>query len=295
MRKILFIVVLSACAFGQMPNQKPIQGVLVDNGHELSDFVGAWFFNDNPGVTGTTYDLSGNGNHGTLVADTHSVPGKFGPALDFDGTGDYLTTPLVWSNDGPVSVCFWAKVTGTAETLAIGGSGDDAAADRLFVGLPWDDSLDWDYGDSGGDGRIQHNISSYYGLWTQYVLTSQGAGGSFKGIYINGDLKISSGVSDGPSGDINFYIGGVSTYAPSFPFNGAIDHLVLYDRALSASEIASLYAEPFQMFEKEALIVNAAAAAPAGGQVIIIMMSSLPVWAIFIVAGSFAYSRKRAA
>ena len=36
------------------------------------------------------FDLSGNGNVGAFVADTHFDSGEFGPCVSLDGTGDYI-------------------------------------------------------------------------------------------------------------------------------------------------------------------------------------------------------------
>ncbi|KKL14339.1 hypothetical protein LCGC14_2516680 [marine sediment metagenome] len=93
MKKLILVLFLCSVCWGYVVD-KPIMGVQLNYGHDKSrGLVGIWIFNDKPGVVGRTYDLSGNGNHGTLVADTHSVPGKFGNALDFDGTGDTVQIP----------------------------------------------------------------------------------------------------------------------------------------------------------------------------------------------------------
>jgi len=46
--------------------------------------VGAWLFDENQGDTAK--DASGNGNDGTLLKSPEWVEGKFGQALEFDGT-----------------------------------------------------------------------------------------------------------------------------------------------------------------------------------------------------------------
>jgi hypothetical protein len=51
--------------------------------------VGFWNF-DGPSVSGVhAYDMSGNGNRGTLTGPTRTI-GKLGQALQFDGVNDYV-------------------------------------------------------------------------------------------------------------------------------------------------------------------------------------------------------------
>jgi len=70
-----------------VPELKPVRGIRLNKSHPLvRGLVGCWLFNEGSG--NIVQDSSGNGNTGSLIADTHWVPGKSGPALDFDGTGD---------------------------------------------------------------------------------------------------------------------------------------------------------------------------------------------------------------
>jgi len=76
------------------------------------DVAGVWLFDENKGNTAN--DASGNGNKGTFQGDVKWVPGKFGSAVAFDGTG--ATFVQVPSSDSlnmtkEVSVVFWVKTT----------------------------------------------------------------------------------------------------------------------------------------------------------------------------------------
>jgi len=88
---LLILIFVSSIVFGDWPYQhKPMLGQQVDRSHPCAKgLVGFWLMNE--GTGNRIQDLSGNRITGTLVADTHFVPGKFGSALGFDGTGDYVS------------------------------------------------------------------------------------------------------------------------------------------------------------------------------------------------------------
>ncbi len=53
--------------------------------------VGYWNFDEGTGIT--AYDKTGNGDHGTLQDNASWSNGKFGKAIDLDGTDDYVSVP----------------------------------------------------------------------------------------------------------------------------------------------------------------------------------------------------------
>jgi hypothetical protein len=79
--------------------------------------------------------------------------------------------------------------------------------------------------------------------------------------------------------------------------DGVFEYVYIYNRALTASEIAHHYAEPFVVFKEDlsvAMMYDYAGAAPSG-QVIFIQMSAIPV-ILILLAGSLLYiNRKNAA
>ena len=74
--------------------------------------VGWWRFDEGTGTTAG--DSSGNGNIGT-ISGASWVDGKFGKALSFDGTNDYVTVPYSSSLNSPKTFITWIKhASGTA-------------------------------------------------------------------------------------------------------------------------------------------------------------------------------------
>jgi hypothetical protein len=162
-------------------------------------------------------------------------------ARNYDGIDDDISLPSGVSlalND-PVTVVFWGYTPGSLQTSAftIGNLGDP---NRCQVHAPWvDNTLYWDYGNSGGTGRVTVAFSSYLNKWTHVGLVSKGNGGDFKGIYLNGALVASGASSDGPDqavsgGFIGAFPGNAARYT------GRIAEFAVWNVVLLANEIASI-------------------------------------------------------
>jgi hypothetical protein len=228
-------------------NQKPQLGRRPNFCHPLAKgLVGCWLMNEGSGTV--VQDLSGKGNMGTIT-NTLWVPGKFGPCLNFDGSGDYVSASRLGAiaPASDYSVCFWTKfntVGGSSRFVIdqVRNSGDRFA---VFTN------------DSGTSPKIifeHYNGSSYNpvrgrtilttGSWYYFCLVNNGADQAQKKIYLNGIDNTEATTTDlSPGSDASsFHIG-------SLIFNGLIDNVGIYSRALSASEIAWLYREPFAMFD----------------------------------------------
>jgi hypothetical protein len=83
--------------------------------------IAHWKFNEGTGTT--TYDSTEYYNHGTLGDGTCEpgsgtcptwIPGKYGPALQFDGSDDYVNVPDSESLDveEEITIDFWVNITG---------------------------------------------------------------------------------------------------------------------------------------------------------------------------------------
>ena len=301
MKRLLLILLLCTCAFGQMPYQKPVQGIPINWGTNLSDGIaGMWLFNDNPGVTGTTYDISGNGMNGTLVADTKSVGGRFGCALGFDGTGDYVDLGSQTNTIGGLSqitVAAWVYVNEFGLIAATRAFVDQVGTgyDSIHMFTNATEDMVFEVDDTTHTGVIAKDTDFFitHGAdWFCFVGTLDG---SFVRLYIDGVEKSSTawpgGVIDTPSQASNHLVIGDGHL-------GRIDHVLLYDRALSAGEVAELYSNPFGMFEQPRLPIAAAAGPAGGGQVIMISRLSpylIVIGIISILAGALGYSSRKAA
>lgn len=162
-------------------------------------------------------------------------------SMKFDGADDVVdvaTTP--WpATGGPVTVAFWNFVpTGgvqNSSAFTLGADGNE----RFQAHAPWGDNiLYWDYGNIGGAGRISVDYAPRINLWTHVALVSEGNGGAFKGIYINGALAASAATSDGP--DIALTGLQIGSWGGT-RHRGQIDDFRIYDRVLTAAQIQLLH------------------------------------------------------
>ncbi len=182
----------------------------------------------------------GGGNDPTWTSDA-----VHGSVLTYDGGSDYIpmgTGRLDMS--GAITIAFWNYVAAAdvQQSSAFGGFGTDSNFDRCQAHAPWiDNSLYWDYGDIFGNGRISAAYAVYLDKWTHVALVSEGIGGAFKAIYLDGLLAASAGNSDGPSGPVVFDMGRAVLFATEYHIASMGDFRV-YNRRLVGTEVWRLYA-----------------------------------------------------
>jgi hypothetical protein len=219
--------------------------------------VGWWKLDEGEGTS--AYDSSGNGNTGTLTSmdpATDWVDGKFGKALDFDGSDDYIsagTAPdfvstqayswsawIKWSSFAKSIQCYFSKdaispkTTGYNLCLNQTGStadpiickGQDLANMSCSTGLnlnmpnnTWI-NISVVY-DGSGNWKIYEN-GQYMGTETQAVSSDTSA----KYFIGAGDNLNSSGNQD-----------------PDYFFTGQIDDVRVYNYALTAEQIRQVMNE----------------------------------------------------
>jgi len=207
----------------------------------VGGLVGHWRLNDGTGST-TAADSSGNGNDGTLAnmdPATDWVAGKIGGALDFEGVKDKVSrTSLSYDLTGDLTVSAWMKpatceVSGACFVVEF----QDAGGDSL--------SLRYDNANQNikiGDAGTVHGFTSTASLktWSHLVYIWHDATNQHA-VYINGVLDargLVGGTFTGGNMD-NFTLG--SNTSNVRHYGGLLDDVRLYNRALSASEIAALY------------------------------------------------------
>jgi hypothetical protein len=91
---------------------------------DKSKVVGMWLFED--GVGDVVRDVSGNGNDGKPAGKLKSVNGKFGKALEFNGTDTWIEVPF---NDSLVleecTIVAWGKIANVNKYQSILMRGQD--------------------------------------------------------------------------------------------------------------------------------------------------------------------------
>lgn len=231
-------------------------------GHRLArGLVGLWLFNEGSG--NKVFDLSGSGKDGTFGAGTASpvwVPGKLGSTLSFDDE-DYVDLNSNPEN-GLAKFTFSAWVYGRRfdnNPYIYGNAATDSTTDGIFyVFIRATPAGTIDFSCSDGSAVIDStNDGSTLSTntWHHIAVVSNGSNITR---YLDG---IQTGTIDAHSLGVvkswnDSYIGNINYEADAGPqtdrfLNGLIDSILLYNRALSASEIVLLYLNPFIMFEQD--------------------------------------------
>jgi len=188
--------------------------------------VGYWSFDEGGGDK--AFDGSGNGNDGTLnnMDDNDWVDGRFGKALEFDGDDDSVGTSDI-DLSGDFTIEAWIK----PETLA--GANRHIVVKGSSYYFYWDmGTLEW--------------IGTYDGAWTakaRWGSTTTGEwmhivgvdNGTNLTLYVNGTEVDSAPSGSVGSNDKITYIG--AYLGIGGPFNGIIDEVSIYNRALTPYEV----------------------------------------------------------
>jgi len=226
--------------------EKPPLGVLPDPQHPLQKgIVGQWLMNEGGG--GTAYDLSGNRNHGTLTnmanpptASSGWATGKLGKGLSFDGVNDCVITSNIIPSAGTISLWFNKSGSGRIITNEVGVGVEDLQIRATETGVS---VLVGNAVKSIAVGTLGwHHIAMYYytdGVVNQYHDTY------LDGIYQG---RATSNVTNLVSASVLRF--GQSLVSAYTPFNGFIDDVRIYNRALTAKEVMELYLQSYCMFPK---------------------------------------------
>ena len=201
--------------------------------------VGYWNLNEGSGTI--THDLSGNGNNGILANSTTWGTGKFGNGLNFNGVSDNvnLGNSSSFSFLTSITVSLWVKFEPLSKygyVFAKAGSYMIYADENGF--LHW-----WVYTTSGN--YDMGSVGAYAdGAWHLVACTFDSTLSSKQlKIYVDGVLSNSHDLNGtNVSTSNNLFLG---AYESSWrPFKGAFDEVRIYNRVLSATEIAALYTLP---------------------------------------------------
>lgn len=189
-----------------------------------------------PGSGTTWTDLSGQGNHGTLVnGPTYTATG--GGSILFDGVNDYVSTTYTTSTITNITMQVWAYIINTSKKGAICGIGAPTnSSDGYFIGV----------GNNSFDSAGNHIIGLFsawrwidtnYALGTGWVnLTLSLDSSSLPRIYYNGTLILTlAGTNPNPP-TTSFKLGAEALSLSRY-FNGNIGQIQVYNRQLSDAEI----------------------------------------------------------
>lgn len=225
-------------------------GARIDSAHPLArNLVGYWLMNEGAGAI--VNDLSGNGHVGAFSGNTAWTAGKYGAAISTaDQSADRIVVPgnaVGLDGFSACTILFWARNNATTCTVA-----------QYLM-------------DKSGAGPCPYGI--YFDVAEQFVVkftnAAAGVGHAIRYASVNTDWHLFGAWWDGVN--VNTIYDGVfgksaalagPMYASAHnvelcgsggtsAYNGQVSHVVMYNRALTPSEIARLYRDPYQMFRRE--------------------------------------------
>ena len=201
--------------------------------------VAHWKFDEGSGTT--TYDGTNNNNDvalggGATAAVPTWVTGKYGSALNFDGTDDYVSMPTSSSTEitNAITLEVWVKPNGVDEYGYIISKFDGSTAGGY--GLYWFGNNERVDIYSGPSGTAQSNaVFTDSNIWVYVAVTVDSSGNVI--FYRNGS-NAGTGTLSISSNNLAVLLGNRTggTSATTY-FNGSIDDMRIYNYARTAEEI----------------------------------------------------------
>jgi hypothetical protein len=233
----------------------------------MRGLIGWWPMQEGAGLT--AFDLSGNGNHGTLTSmdqTTDWVTGRNGGmALAFDGANDYVDTGKTLLTGGSAyTFSTWIRpqsTTGLGRDPFIGQWKNDTSDRCLQIRQE----------NYGSDTRLSvywsdDGVSTSNAIWDtvltlsvwQHIVVVFSSGAIT--LYVDG---VDQGANDSGSGSASSIYNGNTNFVAGRAMNGgAWDYykgrqsdIRVYDRVFTPSEIRELYLDPWAPFQQRNQVV----------------------------------------
>jgi len=200
----------------------------------LTKGIAAYFPFDEASGT-AAYDRSGNGNDGTLTNGPTWTSGKVGGALSFDGVDDRVEIPNLINNKSQLTVSAWFKYTNSGTWRWIFGTGPGGVYIGAAVTAGGNTIRYHNPCYTSGNGSHTLSPNTWYHLFYVY-----NANAGFQKGYINGEQDYTFNCSAVLSTSATNAIG-AGFWNNNEYFQGLIDDVRIYNRALSESEIQAIY------------------------------------------------------
>lgn len=203
---------------------------------DQKSIVGAWLFDEGSGDTAK--DSSGNGRNGVIKGGAKYVEGKFGKALEFDGTDDWVEVPAIGTFN-EVTIAEWAKTTGRVGAWRVIFNNDGWKAGDVHHQLYSNNVIGFSLHSNPGGNDIKSNFmldASQLNVW-RHLATVYSSEGWIR-FYVDGKLDVERQWGGNPAvlgpGRIGSWDGGGREW------QGMFDELVMFNVLLDEGDIQTL-------------------------------------------------------
>ena len=226
------------------PNNPPVPAsITVDTTASInSGLVGFWPLTNQSGTT--TSDLSTGGNDGTLVGSITWEKGEKGYASEHPSTtSTYISTGYSASGESAITVSAWIRNDGGAITNNFGKIVSQSHAGNFdsYMNKASNVALTFRINST----TVQANSADIPAIGTWFHVCFVWEQSVYQGVYVNGVESNTTTADASVIGAVthNLFIGGTSA-APR-PWDGGIQNVRIYNRAITPTEVAELYSVPW--------------------------------------------------
>jgi hypothetical protein len=192
--------------------------------------IGLWAFDE--GAGGIAGDSSGNGNDGILNGDLKWVEGKFGKALEFNGTDTCVTTEQkLLDSLGEYTIVLWIK----PEDVPINRVGFIGQNDAVEFNFPNATTISFWTPTAGG---VKPTYNYPKGEWHHLAAV---ASGESTIVYVDGEIGAQGGPAGPETSDFTVNIGGCGICdATGNWYTGVMDDVAIFQMALEEDDIKKI-------------------------------------------------------
>ena len=205
----------------------------------IPGMVSYWRLDDGSGTTATD---SVDGKHGTINGATWTT-GQVGEALNFDGVDDYVALPVMDFVNRNLTFEVWFKTTNSDRQILFSLAYSVNSAQEFEVGSIAPGAYGCHYwtGSVAEQTRVS-NLPYYDGEWHHFACTLDDTNNISRLYYDGVEIKNKTMSTFIHNPGVDYCSIGRNPYKNGiFYYNGTIDELAIYHRALSPEEIQQHY------------------------------------------------------
>ncbi len=192
--------------------------------------------------SGDTEDSVGSAD-GVTSGDVILTVDRFGvddSAYLFSGEGSIA---MEISSLDTVSYSVWASWDGSGDDMLFNTGDDYSGPDLFFVNRSWCSAINWNVWDSCDNRLAETPLDATDGEYHNYVLVNDFTS-NLTYLYYDGELL---GTADYKESGDTFTVGSEWLGSYTYGWVGAIDDIEIYNNALSAEDVAEMYAASIEL------------------------------------------------